>query len=80
MNELPSTMATTLFLLGWYSVILILRHALASFERIRLVWCPDMFTFSWVEMARISDLRAVPEVRTCSLWPEQQGCGQHCVR
>jgi len=80
MNELHFTMATTSFLLGWYGVILILRRALAPFENIRLVWCPDLFTCSWVETAIIRNVRTVPEVRRCILWPEQQGCEQHCIK
>jgi len=79
MNELSFTLGTVLFLMGWLGVIFIVRGALASLENFRLVWCPEMFTFSWVETA-VRNLRADPELRTCSLWPEQQGCKQRCVR
>jgi len=80
MNELNFTMATTLFLLGWYGVILIVRRALAPLENTRLVWCPDIFTFSWVEITLKREVRAIPAVRNCLLWPEQQGCEQHCIK
>lgn len=80
MNELNFTMATTLFLLGWYGVILIVRRALAPLENIRLVWCPDIFAFSWVEITVKRQRRAISAVRNCLLWPEQQGCEQHCIK
>lgn len=80
MDELELSMATTLFLFGWYGVILVAGRLLASAEKIRLVWCPDILTFSWVKTAILKDAPTIPVVASCLLWPEYKGCEGHCIK
>ncbi len=80
MTDLEVTLETALFLFGWYGVILLAGRLLASMEKIRLVWCPDILSFSWVKTSILKDTRAIPVVTGCLLWPEYEGCEGRSVK
>jgi hypothetical protein len=79
MYDLYEMMAMITFVLGWYTVILAGHLALKSSEKMRLVWCPKLSTFSFVEAADGLDGIHGAVVKKCLLWPEYGKCGGGCL-
>jgi hypothetical protein len=79
MHDLYETMAMITFVLGWYGVFLGARLALKSSERLRLVWCPALSTFSLIEAVASMNGSDAPVVKNCLLWPEYGECSGRCL-
>jgi hypothetical protein len=79
MYDLYETMAMITFVLGWYGVTLAGRLALKHCEKMRLVWCPALSTFSFVEPAQSMNNLHRSTVKNCLLWPEYGECSGRCL-
>ena len=81
MNELTLTIGALLFIFGWYGLSKIVGRWSRRLEKLRVVWCGQLKTFSLVETKPApDDTGNNPEVRRCLLWPEYHDCDQRCIR
>jgi hypothetical protein len=81
MNDLTKLVAILVFTSIWYAMTLIGRALFKPYEKLRLVWCPEVRSLSFVETAAASnDNDAVVPVKRCLLWPDHKACGQRCVK
>jgi hypothetical protein len=73
--------ATVVFVLIWYAMTLIGRWLFKPYEKLKLVWCPEVRSFSFVETDPIpkADSSSV-SVKRCLLWPEHEDCKRRCVK
>jgi hypothetical protein len=79
MNDVTVMSAVVVFVLGWYGLTLAGRALLKGYENSRLVWCPEVRSFSYVEVEESSHDGSLISVRHCSLWPQYRGCKSRCV-
>jgi len=83
MNDLTKLVAILVFTSIWYAMTLIGRALFKPYEKLRLVWCPEVRSLSFVETAAASNgndaVVRVP-VKRCLLWPDHKACGQRCVK
>lgn len=71
--------ATVVFVAIWYAMTLIGRALLKPYEKLKLVWCPEVRSFSFVETEPKADSSSV-SVKRCLLWPEHEGCKRRCIK
>jgi len=81
MNELAKIVATLVFTSIWYAMTLIGRALFKPYEKLRLVWCPEVRCLSFVEtVAMLKGKDKAAPVKRCLLWPDYKNCGQRCVK
>ncbi|MGB7946897.1 MAG: hypothetical protein WCH75_04360 [Candidatus Binatia bacterium] len=81
MNELAKIVVSLVFTSVWYAMTLIGRALLKPYEKLRLVWCPEVRRVSFVEtVATPKGKGATTPVKRCLLWPDYKNCGQRCVK
>lgn len=78
MNDMTKIIATLVFTLIWYAMTLIGRALFRPYEKLRLVWCREARSISFIETTANKD--AATPVKRCLLWPEYKACGQRCVK
>ena len=78
MTEMNEIITAVVFVIIWYGLILIGRALFRSYEKMKLVWCPEVRSFSLIETGTVS--KAVSVVKHCLLWPEYKSCKQRCVK
>lgn len=80
MSDLMLTMTAISFLLVWYSLILVIAYVLKPHETLRIVWCPETSSFSFVEVEIDSSAAEhAVAVKHCLFWPEFRACSRRCV-
>jgi hypothetical protein len=80
MNE-AKMIAMVVFTSIWYAMTLIGRALFKPYEKMRLVWCPEVRCMSFVEtVATPKGKGATTPVKRCLLWPEYGTCGRRCVK
>jgi len=79
MNDLTRIIVTLVFTSIWYAMTLIGRALFKPYEKLKLVWCPEVRSLSFVETAATSKGKDA-HVKRCLLWPEYRACGQRCVK
>ena len=79
MNDLTNLVAILVFTSIWYAMTLIGRALFKPYEKLRLVWCPEVRSLSFVETAATSKGKDA-QVKRCLLWPEYRACRQRCVK
>jgi hypothetical protein len=81
MNDLTRIIAALVFVIIWYAMTLIGRALFKPYEKLKLVWCPEVRNFSFVETVAISkgEHSSAP-VKCCLLWPEYKTCRQGCIK
>ena len=52
MNDVAVMAAVTIFVLTWYGLTRIGRKVFKRYEDMRMVWCPEIGSFSYIETAR----------------------------
>ena len=81
MNELAKIVTSLVFTSIWYAMTLIGRALFKPYEKLRLVWCPEVRCTSFIEtVAAPKGKDLATRVKHCLLWPEYQNCGQRCVK
>jgi hypothetical protein len=81
MNDFTLTIGALLFIFGWYGLSKIVGRWSRRTEKLRVVWCGRLKTFSLVETKPApNDKGNDPEVDRCLLWPEFHDCDQRCIR
>ncbi len=81
MNDITMIIAALLFVLIWYGLTLIGRALFKPFEKMKLVWCPEVGSFSFVEPQPTSGIASAPlSVKHCLLWREYERCKKRCVK
>jgi hypothetical protein len=80
MNDTAFAVAAILFLLSWYGVILVGRKLLRAYEKLQLVWCAEVGSFSFTETSPSLKGDVSVAVKRCLLWPEFKDCDQRCVK
>jgi hypothetical protein len=78
MTEMNEIFAALVFVIIWYGLILIGRALFKPYEKMKLVWCSEVRSFSFIETDTVSKGDSV--VKHCLLWPEYGGCKQRCVK
>lgn len=79
MNDVAVMAAVTIFVLTWYGLTRIGRKVFKRYEDMRMVWCPEIGSFSYIETARGKNGSPV-SVKRCLLWPEYRQCKTRCVK
>ena len=72
--------AALVFVLIWYALTLIGRALMKPYEKLKLVWCPEIRCPSFVETDANSKGGASVSVKRCLLWPEHEDCKERCVK
>jgi hypothetical protein len=72
--------AVIIFVLAWYGLTLAGRAVLKPYEKMKVVWCPVVGSFSYVETEECANGTPRLSVQRCLLWPEYRGCKNQCVR
>jgi len=81
MNDLTRIIAALVFVIIWYAMTLIGRALMEPYEKLKLVWCPEVRRLSFVEADAISeDGGASVSIRRCLLWPEDEDCKERCLK
>jgi hypothetical protein len=78
MNDI-GIIAPLVFVLIWYALTLIGRALMKPYEKLKLVWCPEVRRLSFVETDAILEGGGA-SVRRCLLWPEHEDCKERCVK
>ena len=80
MNDI-GIIAPLVFVLIWYALTLIGRALMKPYEKLKLVWCPEVRRLSFIETDAISKSGGAPvSVKRCLLWPEHEDCKERCVK
>jgi hypothetical protein len=81
MNELAKIVAALVFTSIWYAMTLIGRALFKPYEKLRLVWCPEVKCLSFIEtVAPLKGKNPATPVKRCLLWPDYKNCEQRCVK
>jgi hypothetical protein len=81
MSDITMIIATLVFVLIWYGLTLIGRALFKPFEKMNLVWCPEVRSFSFVETQPTSGSAFAPvSLKHCLLWPDHERCKERCVK
>jgi hypothetical protein len=81
MNDMTKIIATLVFTSIWYAMTLIGRALFRPYEKLRLVWCPEVRSVSFVETAATSKGKdAATPVKRCLLWSNYKACSQRCIK
>lgn len=80
-DDITMIIATFAFVLIWYALTLIGRALFKPFEKMKLVWCPEVRSFSFVETEpKLGSAHSPVSVRCCLLWPEYKHCNERCLK
>jgi hypothetical protein len=81
MSDMTKIIVALVFVSIWYALTLIGRALFKPYERMKLVWCPEVRGFSCVQLGPVSGSAPEPvSVQRCLLWPEYKGCKERCVK
>jgi hypothetical protein len=77
MNDIGNMITIILFVSLWYSLFVVGRALLKPYEKLKLIWCPELHSFSFIETQ--ANAGGSTAVKQCLLWPEHERCKQRCL-
>jgi hypothetical protein len=79
MNDVGVMSAVVMFVLWWYGLTLVGRKMFRPYENLRLVWCPELRSFSYIEVQTDTEHGIRLTAKNCLLWPEYSQCKSLCL-